>query len=260
MSIPDLISPEFENDILHLSKLLTPFLDLTNELQAEGVTSSRVILGIITLYKQVAAVVAEEGSYIRALRTSLCLTIYERFGSDQQLNYAGKGAKKCLRKVFDNDAYILATILDPRWKMTPFQIELPETYKLNQCMPKIEKIKNVLTKAFEKEKELAAEVIEIQQGELEAVNVPSASKRTKVDFLASFIPEDGETTLPGLKNEVDEYLKSPGCLSNQIHWNFGNNVWSRKNILFFAEWRRNTLDIRRRLPQSKEKYSALPDH
>ncbi|CAG7832781.1 unnamed protein product [Allacma fusca] len=88
-------------------------------------------------------------------------------------------------------------------------VELPEPYKLNQCMPKIEKIKNVLTKAFEKEKQLAAEVIEIQQGELEAVNVPSVSKRTKVDFLASFIPEDGETTLPELKNEVDEYLKEP---------------------------------------------------
>ncbi|CAG7828424.1 unnamed protein product, partial [Allacma fusca] len=117
---PDLISPDLEKDLLVLSKLLTPFLDLTNELQQEGVTSSLVILGVITLYKQVAAVDCEEG-YMKALKSSLCLTITERFAAPEQFNYSGRGAKKCLMKVFENSAYILATLLDPRWKTAPFE-------------------------------------------------------------------------------------------------------------------------------------------
>ncbi|CAG7715943.1 unnamed protein product [Allacma fusca] len=97
-STPDLISPEMEKDLFNLSKLLTPFLDLTNELQSGGVTSSMVILGVITLYKQMASVNCDEG-YMKALKTSLCLTITERFGAQQQFNYGGKGAKKFVKYI-----------------------------------------------------------------------------------------------------------------------------------------------------------------
>lgn len=51
MSPPDLISPELEKQLKELSMLLTPFLKLSNVLQADGVTSSKVIPGIIGLYK-----------------------------------------------------------------------------------------------------------------------------------------------------------------------------------------------------------------
>ncbi|CAG7718196.1 unnamed protein product [Allacma fusca] len=85
-----------------MSKLLSPFLDLTNELQAGGVTSSRLILGLTTLYKQVAASFCDEG------------------------------------------------VLNPRWKLTPFEIPLSKHYKWNQYVPLVEKVKGMLLNGYKK--------------------------------------------------------------------------------------------------------------
>ncbi|CAG7733073.1 unnamed protein product, partial [Allacma fusca] len=96
-TIPDMISPETEEDMIELASLLTPFLKLTNALQADEVTSSRVIPGLIGVYKEVAAQNPVK-PYMKILRSSLCLTLVERFGAAQEFNPSKKGAKKHLLK------------------------------------------------------------------------------------------------------------------------------------------------------------------
>ncbi|CAG7732060.1 unnamed protein product, partial [Allacma fusca] len=152
--IPDLISPELEADLGIMSELLTPFLDLTNDLQGEGVTSSRAILGIITCYKKVASVNCDE--YMRALRGSLCLALSARF----------------------------ATVLDPRWKLAPFDISLPEPYKLNLYVPSQDVAKKVLIDAFNFENR------DVDSCSLLETDESREPKRAKNDFLSSFLPQE----------------------------------------------------------------------
>ncbi|CAG7825160.1 unnamed protein product [Allacma fusca] len=130
-NVPDMVTPDREVELLELSQLLTPFLTLTKELEGDKVTSSLVILAIITLYKQVASIQCTT-EYMKALKTSLCLVITERFGAKDQFYYAGRGAKKNLLRVFDNEAYILATLLDPRWKLSPFENEYLQEKRLDR--------------------------------------------------------------------------------------------------------------------------------
>ena len=52
--------------------------------------------------------------YMRALRSSLCLTISERFGSAVEYNYGGRGSGKHLLQIFEKKEFLLATVLDPR--------------------------------------------------------------------------------------------------------------------------------------------------
>ncbi|CAG7643306.1 unnamed protein product [Allacma fusca] len=135
--------------------------------------------------------------YMSVLRTSLCLTITERFGEQEQFNYSGRGARKCLREVFGNEAYILVTVLDPRWQLTSFKIPLPETYKLKECVPSVERVKNILvsTHLKEKSKTAAVQLIEVPAGQTDARSSP---KRNKMDFLSSFIPSDNDAEVSQL--------------------------------------------------------------
>ena len=63
--------------------------------------------------------------YMKALKSSLCLAITERYGSSAQFHYAGRGARKHLLKVFESEGYRLATVLDPRMKLHPFNSKIP---------------------------------------------------------------------------------------------------------------------------------------
>lgn len=55
------------------------------------------------------------------LQRQICVLIVERFASDKQFEYSGRGPKKQLLRVFDRNEYILATLLDPRVKLNPFK-------------------------------------------------------------------------------------------------------------------------------------------
>ncbi|CAG7734603.1 unnamed protein product, partial [Allacma fusca] len=198
-NIPELISPALEKELLELSQLLTPFHTLTMELQSDSITSSLVILGIITLYKKVAGINCTT-DYMKALKSSLCLTITERFGAQEQFHYSGRGARKNLLRVFDNEAYILATILHPHWKLTPFEIPLPEPYQLNKYLPSIKAVKELLVREYEKEKGITT---------VRCENLEPSHKVSRLDFLSTFIPDQNEvgSQINDDVNEVEEYLK-----------------------------------------------------
>ncbi|CAG7644655.1 unnamed protein product [Allacma fusca] len=208
-AVPDLITPEREIELRDICELLTPFLKLTKQLEGDGVTSSLVILGIITLYKQVAAVECKT-EYMRAFKTSLCLTLTERFGAKEQFHYAGRGAKKNLLRVFENQAYIMATILDPRWKLAPFEIPLHEPYLLSKYVTPIDKVKKLITREYRKEKgESDFEKDTIACDDDSGGNIPEKLMRT--DFLSSFIPNNTHDVAQNVSNEVEEYLNEIRC-------------------------------------------------
>ncbi|CAG7725421.1 unnamed protein product [Allacma fusca] len=201
--IPDMISPEREVEMMELSYLLTPFFNLTKELEGDNVTSSLVILGIITLYKKVAATQCTMG-YMKALKSSLCLLIAERFGAKEQYFYSGRGARKNLSRVFDNRAYILAAVLDPRWKLSPFEVPLDEPYQLKRYVPSVEKVKDLLLQEYDREN-ADAELVDCTEEDV----IPEKMKRT--DFLSSFISDDKLETSRSVVNEVEEYLQEKRC-------------------------------------------------
>ncbi|CAG7821167.1 unnamed protein product, partial [Allacma fusca] len=146
---PVAIDNVLKEQIVDLSNLLTPFLTLTNSLQGDGVTSSLAIPGVIGLYKAVAATQCET-DYMRALRSSLCLAVTERFARDETFIRTGRGKNKALLKIFDSESHILATILDPRLKTVPFKIPLEENYLLKMYVPSVDKVTSLLKMHYDK--------------------------------------------------------------------------------------------------------------
>ena len=64
------------------------------------------------------------------LKRQICVLIVERFASNEQFDYSGRGAKKQLLQIFIRDEYILATLLDPRVKLNPFQSKVKSPYSM----------------------------------------------------------------------------------------------------------------------------------
>ncbi|CAG7715944.1 unnamed protein product [Allacma fusca] len=70
--------------------------------------------------------------------------------------------------------------------MMAFEIHLPEPYKLGQFVPPVEKVKDLLIKAFKQKKSETVDETNISELSV-GVNEPSVSKRTKTIFyLVSF--------------------------------------------------------------------------
>jgi len=96
---------------------------------------------------------------------NLCLGLTERFGAAEEQNYSGRGPRKQLLKVFGKKVFVLATLLDPRYKTAAFEgkqaslfqvmaalikllhfisVPLPEPFNLSRYRPTKENALNVL--------------------------------------------------------------------------------------------------------------------
>ncbi|CAG7825123.1 unnamed protein product, partial [Allacma fusca] len=150
--VPDLITPDLEQDMVELASLLTPFLQLTHTLQSDEVTSSQVIPGLIGIYKQVASTACVK-DYMNALRASLCLSLVERFGASLQFNQKSK-----------------ATFTEP--------------YKLEAYVPSEHEARDILTEEFDLMK--PSSDCDEQGESLPKEPLSISSKRKRVDDVVFF--------------------------------------------------------------------------
>ncbi|CAG7719074.1 unnamed protein product [Allacma fusca] len=92
----------------------------------------------------------------------------------------------------------------------PFEIHLPEPYKSGQFVPPVQKVKDLLIKAFKQKKSETVDETYISELYL-GVNEPSVSRRTKTAFLSSFIPGDTDEDHVQLRDEIEEYVAEKRC-------------------------------------------------
>ncbi|CAG7723412.1 unnamed protein product, partial [Allacma fusca] len=107
-----------------VSNLLTPIQDLTNYLQADGVTSSLVIPGISGAYKAIQDMAVGTDTDVHDFQGKLLRCLQERFSSNYVPILTSDQSR--LNRITRNEVYtnknlVLATMLDPRFKTAPFK-------------------------------------------------------------------------------------------------------------------------------------------
>ncbi|CAG7825511.1 unnamed protein product, partial [Allacma fusca] len=93
-----------------ISKLLAPLTALTNELQADKVTSSLVIPGLSFAYSSICQIDVEDDNGLRDFQLALCKCLRDRFGSgvaEQEIGSINRRIQK--NAVFANENLIIAS-------------------------------------------------------------------------------------------------------------------------------------------------------
>lgn len=158
--IPSILNDEDVRNLQVLCQLLEPLADFTDELQADGITSSLAIIGGIRAIKGSyffinKLVMTETYNYVNGLsiifssdveqvdidndlesfddlfsfKSLLLNCICYRFSSKEDIRLVIEGPKKRGRKVgsvvridlFQHHWYVLASFLDPRLRLIPFE-------------------------------------------------------------------------------------------------------------------------------------------
>ncbi|CAG7717945.1 unnamed protein product, partial [Allacma fusca] len=107
-----------------VSKLLAPIMELTNCLQADGVTSSLIIPGLTGAYKAIETTDVSNVIDGSDFQVNLRKCLRERFscefvpGQDVDVSRRNRITRD---EVFGNPHLVLATMLDPRFKNAPFE-------------------------------------------------------------------------------------------------------------------------------------------